>query len=114
MKLLTKLIFLFSFIIPVSIVSAETHDDATMEVIEHSSADHFENKIELPELYHSDNHDENHEQNHDDKDDDKDDSHDEQHDEMEDSRDDNDDDKDDSNEDKNESTEDKDDMKGHN
>ena len=86
MKLITKIAFFLAFIMPYGIVSADTHDDATMEVIEHSSADHFENEIELPEKEDHDD-DKNHdgkEDSHDEKDDSADEKE-ESHDEKDDS-----------------------------
>lgn len=90
MKTLTKLAFLLAFIMPYGVATADTHDDATMDVIEHSNSDHYENEIELP---HSEDHDDDHkdgkDNDHDGKgDDDKEDGHDESHEEKEDSKDD--------------------------
>jgi len=48
MKHLIKIIFLLAFIAPFTSVSATTHDDATMDVIEHSSSERYEHEIELP------------------------------------------------------------------
>lgn len=61
MKYIIKLLFIFAFIMPITVVTADTHEDATMDVIEHSDLDHFENEIELPETD-----DDNHGSNHDD------------------------------------------------
>lgn len=81
MKHLFKLLFLLTFILPVASVSADTHDDATMDVIEHSDSDRYENEIELPGHDDDDAHDKNHDDDKndekDEKDDDKDDSNDE-------------------------------------
>ncbi len=48
MKHLIKILFLLAFIAPFTSVSATTHDDATMDVIEHSSSERYEHEIELP------------------------------------------------------------------
>jgi len=100
MKHLIKIIFLFVFLAPFSMATATTHDEATMEAIEHSSSDRFENDIDLP-----DTDDAAHEQ--------------EEHpaeiehakDEMSDDKDDSADDKDDSKDDKDDSVDDKDDSR---
>lgn len=49
MKNLIKILFLFAFITPFATVSADTHDDATMEAIEHSNSERYEHEIELPD-----------------------------------------------------------------
>lgn len=98
MKILLKLAIIFSFILPYSFVSADTHDDATMDVIEHSSSEHFEHEIELPHAddddhekgHHDSKDDDDHDEKDDAKDDDKEDSHDEKEDSHEESQEDDD------------------------
>jgi len=84
MKYLIKIIFLLAFIMPFSTVSAASHDESTMDVIEHSSADHFENEIELPEKNDDKNDINHHDANddHDEKEDEHDDQADDQHDDQ--------------------------------
>ena len=59
MKIFANILFLSLFSLPYGIAAADTHDDATMDVIEHSSSDHYENEIELPEDNESEDHDNN-------------------------------------------------------
>lgn len=92
MKFLTKLTLLLAFLFPYGITYADSHDEATMDVIEHSDSERYENEIELPEMHDNESHSE-------DKDDDHSDSLDDSNDEKEDA-------KEDEKEDSNEGTED--------
>ena len=47
---LRSFVLIWTFILPYSIAYADTHDDATMIVIEHSNTQDFENEIQLPEF----------------------------------------------------------------
>ncbi len=96
MKNLIKILFLFAFITPFATVSADSHEDATMEVIEHSNTERYEHEIELPDSSDDVAHDKEHRNDdghgqddmHDDKDnsmDDKDDSADDKDDSRDDS-----------------------------
>ena len=59
MKIFANILFLSLFSLPFGITAADTHDDATMDVIEHSNSDHYENEIELPEADETEDHDSN-------------------------------------------------------
>ena len=59
MKIFANILFLSLFSLPFGIAAADTHDDATMDVIEHSSSEHYENEIELPEANETEDHDSN-------------------------------------------------------
>ena len=60
-KLLTHTLFLIAFSLPYGIVSAaDIPDDATMDVIEHSSSERYEHEIELPDSASAEAHDINH------------------------------------------------------
>jgi len=48
MKHFIKLLFLLPFIMPFSSANADNHDDATMDVLEHDSAEVF-HEVTLPE-----------------------------------------------------------------
>ena len=62
---LSKLLFLLMLVIPIANVSADTHEDVTMGVIEHSDSEHYENEIELPHSDDLDERDSNHNESND-------------------------------------------------
>ena len=103
MKYFIKSLFIFSLAIPFGIASADTHDDATMEALEHSSSERYEHEIELPGKHDKDDHKDHHDKNRDDHKDSKDES----RDDKEDGKDDSHEEKEDSKDEKEESSEEK-------
>ncbi len=49
MKNILKLLALLAFIMPFGIATADTHDDATMDVISHSDATEYDHDIHVPD-----------------------------------------------------------------
>ena len=50
MKYIIKLLFLAAFLMPFTNASADTHEDATMDVLEHVDAAEVDHDVKLPEI----------------------------------------------------------------
>ena len=74
MKIINQFILMLAFVLPHSFAAADTHDDMTMDVIEHSDVERYENEIELPHFDNDDDHKDGKDDDHIDKGDEKDDS----------------------------------------